>query len=111
MWVFTETGFVSVVKRGESMVVRSRDRESLEALSIASKSEILHTPFGDYPYRLISSTSIFSNWLALMAENISYGNFKSQVAITRDSDFAKALEQVWSIMHSVEDSEARDQSI
>jgi hypothetical protein len=42
-----------------------------------------------------------------MASNISYKNFKSEVAATRGYDFAHPLMKVWSAMHEVEDQSAR----
>lgn len=107
MWVFTETGFLSAVKSDGGLMVRSRDRESLEALSFATNSAILHTPKGDYPYRLITDHDSFSKWISHSARNIDYPNFKSQVAMTRGREFADALSKVWSVMHQVEDGQAR----
>ena len=43
MWVFTETGFVSAVKKNDRpdvYTVRSRDRKSLEPLAALAKVEI-----------------------------------------------------------------------
>jgi len=53
MWLFTNTGFVSAVSNGQDLMVRSRDRESLEPLAESSKTEILSTPQNDYPYLVI----------------------------------------------------------
>jgi hypothetical protein len=107
MWVFTNTGFVSVVSAGTDLMVRSRDRESLEPLSESAKTEIISTPSNDYPYRTIVSHEIFSQWVSHMATNISYTNFKSEVGATRGYEFAHPLMKVWSAMHEVEDQQAR----
>ena len=107
MWVFTNTGFVSAVSTGTDLMVRSRDRESLEPLVESAKTEIISTPSNDYPYRTIVSHEIFSRWVSHMATNISYRNFKSEVGATRGYDFAHPLMKVWSAMHEVEDKEAR----
>jgi len=107
MWLFTNTGFVSAVSTGTELMVRSRDRESLEPLADSAKTEIIATPANDYPYRTIVSHEIFSRWAAHMASNIAYMNFKSEVASTRGYDFAHPLMKVWSVMHEVEDSDAR----
>ena len=107
MWIFTNTGFVSAVSNGKDLMVRSRDRESLEPLAESAKTEIIATPTNDYPYRTIVSHEIFSRWAAHMASNIAYKNFKSEVAATRGYDFAHPLMKVWSAMHEVEDQSAR----
>jgi hypothetical protein len=39
--------------------------------------------------------------------SIDYKNFKSEVADTLGYAFAKPLNQVWSVMHEVEDEKAR----
>ncbi len=107
MWLFTNTGFVSAVSNGKDLMVRARDRESLEALVEITKQEISHTPQNDYPYRLVISHETFAMWVAHMAEGITYKNFKSEVAATRGYDFAHPLMKVWSAMHEVEDDQAR----
>ena len=107
MWLFTNTGFVSAVSNGKDLMVRARDKESLEALAEAAKTEIICTPLSDYPYRVIVSHEIFSKWVAHMAIGITYRNFKSEVAATRGYDFAHPLMKVWSAMTEVEDSGAR----
>ena len=107
MWIFTNTGFVSAVSNGRDLMVRSRDRESLEPLAESANSEIIATPAIDYPYRTIVSHEVFSRWVSHMASNITYKNFKSEVAAARGHDFAHPLMKVWSAMHEVEDKEAR----
>ena len=107
MWLFTNTGFVSAVSNGKDLMVRSRDRESLEALSEITEQKISHTPQNDYPYRLVISHEIFAKWVAHMAQEITYKNFKTEVAATRGYDFAHPLMKVWSAMHEVEDAGAR----
>lgn len=107
MWLFTNTGFVSAVSNGQNLMVRSRDRESLEPLADSAQSEIISTPQRDYPYRVIVTHEIFSRWVAHMATGITYKNFKSEVASTRGFEYAHPLMKVWSAMHEVEDHLAR----
>ncbi len=107
MWLFTNTGFISAVSNGKDLMVRSRDVESLEPLAESAKTEIIKTPQNDYPYRVIVTHELFAKWVAHMAQNIDYTNFKSEVAATRGYDFAHPLMKVWSAMHEVEDEGAR----
>ena len=107
MWLFTNTGFVSVVSNGEDLMVRARDKESLGPIAESAKTEIISTPQNDYPYRVIVTHEFFAKWVAHMASNITYMNFKSEVAATRGYEFAHPLMKVWSAMHEVEDEEAR----
>lgn len=107
MWLFTDTGFVSAVSDGHRLMVRARDRLSLEPLSAFAGSEIKKTPTHDYPYRVFVSHDVLSAWVARQIENIHYKNFKSEVADLRGYEFSKPLMKIWSAMHDVEDEEAR----
>ena len=108
MWLFTNTGFVSAVQIGQDLVVRSRDRDSLEPISELAGKPILNTPKSDYPYRVITNHETFAKWANHMALNIDYSNFKSEVFQVRGPEYAHALTRVWSDMHEVEDQEARN---
>ena len=110
MWVFTETGFVSAVrhfKEKDKLVVRARDKESLQNLANTGNLEIVSTPLNDYPYRVIVADSVFATWLSKQTMAVDYTNFKSRVHDSRGHDFADALMSVWSAMHQVEDEGAR----
>ena len=105
MWVFTETGFVSAVRktdRPDVYTVRSRDRKSLEPLANFASVEIVETPYGDYPLRVFVEPKKFTEWLAAQAESIDYDNFKSRVAKTRGHEFVDALHDVWAAMLAVQ---------
>ena len=110
MWVFTETGFVSAVrhfKEKDKLVVRARDKESLQNLANTVNLEIVSTPINDYPYRVIIADSVFAAWLSKQTMAVDYTNFKNRVHDSRGHDFADALMSVWSAMHQVEDEGAR----
>jgi UDP-3-O-acyl-N-acetylglucosamine deacetylase len=107
MWVFTTSGFVSAVYKDGAIQVRARDRKSLELLVKATGAEVVATPLADYPYRIAITNEQFAGWITQQALDIDYKNFKSEVADTRGYGFAKPLNQVWSVMHDVEDSKAR----
>ena len=110
MWIFTETGFVSAVQHRENpeyLMVRARDRESLEALATMLSIEIKSTPDADYPYRLVASKEDVKSWMNDSIDFLGYNNFKNQVAVTRGKEYAHTLGSVWSTMHEVEDEESR----
>ncbi len=108
MWLFTTTGFISIVEHdADHLVVRARDRFSLSLLAQSYDVDIRGTPTADYPYRLLLSKDQFKNFLHNQAGLINYKNFKSEVAVTRSKAFANILVKVWSAMHGVEDQEAR----
>jgi len=107
MWVFTTTGFVSAVFKDNALQVRARDRRSLLPLAKQTSTKIIATPLADYPYRIAITNEQFSQWVMNQAKLVDYKNFKSEVADTLGYGFAKPLNQVWSAMHDVEDSQAR----
>jgi hypothetical protein len=111
MWVFTSTGFVSAVRktdRPDVYTVRSRDRLSLEPLANATGVEVITSPFGDYPYRVLVEPTLFIEWLADQASQIEYSNFKNQVAKTRGYEYTHSLHDVWSAMLNTEDELSRE---
>jgi hypothetical protein len=110
MWFFSETGFVSAVRknsRPDVITVRGRDQKSLESLAELAQVEIAKSPYGDYPYRLFVAPEVFTEWVSLVAMNVDYDNFKSHVAQTRGYDYAHELSRVWSVMLDTEDADAR----
>jgi hypothetical protein len=110
MWIFTDTGFISAVRKPEYpgvFTVRSRDRESLESLAAKAQVEIKRSPNGDYPYRVFVSDSSFIEWFLDRGGELQYSNFKNRVAQTRGKHFVSALHNVWEAMLAVEDDEAR----
>jgi hypothetical protein len=110
MWIFTDTGFISAVRKPEYpgvVTVRSRDRESLELLAAKAQVEIKRSPHGDYPYRVFVDDSSFIEWFLDRGGELQYSNFKNRVAQTRGRHFVSALHNVWEAMLAVEDDEAR----
>lgn len=109
MWIFTISGFVSAVRSQDdsTIILRSRDRASLTGISKKYQAQIKQTPSADYPYRLALSSETFADWVADQAKGIDYPNFKSAVSIHLNHLFARALGEIWSVMHGVEDKNAR----
>jgi len=110
MWIFTETGFVSAVRKEDNpslLTVRARDRASLESLREATNAEIAQSPDADYPYRAFVEAEVFAKWAFDQVLKVDYSNFKNRVAKTRGYDFASSLGGVWLAMLGVEDDAAR----
>jgi hypothetical protein len=106
MWLFSETGFVSAVvdlQDKNKMIVRGRDRKSLDPLAKLARVKILDTPERDYPHRVFVSKKKFAEWVMGNIETMQYNNYKSRMYQTRGADFTHALSEVWSVMHQVEE--------
>ena len=110
MWIFTETGFVSAVKKPQDnglLSVRARDKVSLQPLEELTGQPIINTPEGDYPYRIFVEQEVFAAWVMKAAIDIDYANFKSRMGRLRDYKYLCALHEVWAAMTHTEDSAAR----
>ena len=106
MWLFSETGFVSAVvdlQDKNKMIVRGRDKKSLEPLAKLAGVKILDTPQRDYPHRVFVSKKKFAEWVMDNIETMQYNNYKSRMYQTRGADFTHSLSEVWSVMHQVEE--------
>ena len=111
MWIFTETGFVSAVKKPQDnglVSLRARNHASLEAIAAQCNTEIVNTPYGDYPWRTFITNEQLAQWLSETALNLDYSNFKSRAhKVNKSSAFINALHDVWAVMTHTEDEHAR----
>lgn len=106
MWLFTETGFVSVVadpKDKDKMVVRARDKQSLQPLMDEYGVKMVNLKNRDYPHRVFLTRKQFVDWLVQSGEDLTYTNYKTRVSQTRGYDFASPLHDVWATMLRLED--------
>ena len=101
MWLFTETGFVSVVQDWDTkdlLVARARDKTSLEELSAFAEASIEETPHRDYPYRVYLTREALAGWLVRTVEQLRYHNYKARMWHTRGEQFSEPLHEVWAAM-------------
>jgi len=106
MWIFTDTGFVSAVRKPwakDKMTVRARDKQSLVELSEVSGEAITTSKDSDYPHRVVVDDLVFKSWLLATIDVMDYDNFKNRVYETRGKKFASLLSKVWSVMLGAED--------
>lgn len=110
MWLFTDTGFISAVAHRDNpkkMMIRARDKKSLEGLSKMSRAKIETTLGADYPHRITVTKEMLKRWMNNQIDAAEYDNFKSQVSKTRGYDYVRPLHDVWETMHQVEDVKRR----
>lgn len=112
MWLFTENGFVSTVQdtnNSDGLVVRARDRKSLDALSKMTGAPIVELEARDYAYRVFVARSDFAKWVQEQVDNLDYDNYKDRAAKVHGhgSRFVEALSEVWWIMNLYQMSTAR----
>jgi hypothetical protein len=114
MWLFTTCGFFSVVAHRDepdTIVVRARLREDLEALRVhhLPDMEIVEGGGTDYAYRAFVSRDEWEHIAQQLARGIDYPNFKTAVSERRGPDLAHPYYEVWRVMHRVQ-SEASGKS-
>lgn len=107
--MMTTAGFYSAVEDphdADYLKVRSRDRDSLQALvdgvAFVSGGEALTIETGggtDYPYRVRVSKAAYADWVAYEALNfITYKNFKSELKASRGPLWSEAANAIWVAM-------------
>lgn len=102
MWTMTPWGFTSAVahrKKKDSLLIRSRDRKSLENLCIQAgiPERKIHTNFpSDYPFRVIVKREVAAQWAYDQMMGVDYDNFKSRAAKCDNSKgFVSFLHDIW----------------
>ena len=99
MWVFTNTGFVSIVQdwNDDSKVfVRGRRKKDVDSFVDGVidplNSQVVHTPEHDYHYRVGISKDELKVALSRQVDNIDYFNFKRSM---RDDDLHRFASEMW----------------
>lgn len=120
MWLFTSSGFLSIVRPagydpividmlkergldpasvGSFLLVRARRKGQIEAHFSAKVRKVAGR---DYLYRALVYRQDVAAAVAAMVANISYTNFKDSV---KDHDLHDACGRVWGVMHSYQSAE------
>lgn len=101
MWIASKNGFFSIVQNRdnhEEVLVRSRVKKDLE--EIFSENRIVHTPNGDYHWRVYATKKEIGELLLRQISELDYPNFKGAIAKTpNQADKLDAYHQIWSVMH------------
>jgi hypothetical protein len=107
VWIFTSTGFVSVVQHRDDparLVVRARDRVSLEPLVARTGAEVDPWRGTDYAHRIVVGREPFEAWLVDAARAIDYPNYKASARRARGGRFERSLHRVWEVMSEFQDA-------
>ena len=110
MWVFSKTGFVSIVQHREEpeiLIVRARVLEDLEefakTLSLKSKQtvRIEYSEKADYAFRLYAERKQVVAVVRKMVADINYDNFKKSVE-DDSPDRSRAYMKCWASMNQLQ---------
>lgn len=108
MWIFTDVGFFSIVRKPEDgmVTIRARVRSDLERLKefyLQDLGDIVEGGGTDYPFRARANQSDFAEALRLIGENIGYTNFKSEILAKQGHHRAHIYSRVWTDLLALED--------
>jgi hypothetical protein len=117
MWIASKFGWFSCVcgkaKKGKGpdlsvIMVRARARTHLEQLMQEYPTpfkgvELRESPTADYRFRVVIPHSTFVGLVAMIAQDVDYTNFKSEVAAREGTSlYEQALHRIWAVMHRVQ---------
>ena len=107
MWLFTTVGFFSVVQKPnqDGLTVRARVKDDLDRLRLKYMPQLSATVTGDgtdYQFRATISHDDFAFGLAKLAHDITYDNFKNEIARKQGVKREAAYHKVWETLHALE---------
>ena len=107
MWLMTDFGFFSIVKKEgeEHLTVRARKKEDLLNLKeryLPSAGAIEVSDYTDYRYRVHVPRETFAEALRDIALDIDYPNFKNSVARKQGRARARVYEDVWHRLYDLQ---------
>lgn len=120
MWVFTQSGFYSVVayvppdegrhdQQEDFLLVRARVREDLERLrQWIPDVRIQEHEGADYRFRAVVAREEWKRILAGEVDSVNYTNFKNRVAERQGHERHDAYKQVWSALRRLQSSSRDD---
>jgi len=104
MWIFSRSGFISVVahtEKPEILLVRSRDEGSLLSLQEATGAGLKRTPANELPHRIEVPREALIAWVSEQISELNYSDYKPKIGTDRP-EFDAALRRVWAAMRAVE---------
>jgi|GEM_PF-903273 len=103
MWIMTTVGFFSAVQKPgtDFLTIRARAKGDLDCLRsryLPTLSPTVSKGGTDYPYRAIVSHADFAKAMVQIVHDITYDNFKNEVAKEQGTARAKCYAKVWSAL-------------
>lgn len=106
MWLMTNIGFFSAVQKPETkfLTIRARVRNDLDNLRqkyLPELSPSIDHAGTDYPWRATISHEKFAAALGKMVMDVTYSNFKNEVAAKQGKARASRYGKVWSALYDM----------
>ena len=113
MWLMTNFGFFSIVKKEgeEHLTVRARVKQDLLNLKercLPAAGAIEVSDYTDYRYRVRVTREVFAEALREIALDIDYPNFKNAVAQKQGKARARIYEGVWHQLYDLQGGGAQE---
>jgi hypothetical protein len=105
MWIFTSTGFLSVVQKPDdktTLTVRARAKGHIE--SVFPDAKVKASPGNDYAYRAKIDRATVAAVLSQQVMDLSYNNFKNSI---KDDPYHNACSGTWGVMNRYQHERAR----
>lgn len=112
MWMITPVGFFSIVQKFSdkskgTLTVRARVKSDLENLKqhyLPELGDITETRNTDYRYRAVAPRSAMAAAMTRLVDELSYDNFKNEVARRQGYERAHLYHGVWDVLHRMQHS-------
>ncbi len=105
MWLFSTSGFFSIVQDAQDKTlhhIRARtldDLDNLRALIPALPRAVLSHPGSDYRCRILCPSALLPDVFAALGQGVGYPNFKSEIArLPGQRDKLPAYHKIWALM-------------
>jgi hypothetical protein len=106
----TPVGFFSIVQKPSdaghgTLTVRARVRGDLEALQkryLHAMGEIVESRSNDYRFRAVVPRADVAAAMSKMVEDLTYSNFKSEVAKVQGHAREHVYHDVWSVLYKLQ---------
>tara|TARA_Y100001934_G_C12324383_1_gene761771 strand:- start:443 stop:847 length:405 start_codon:yes stop_codon:yes gene_type:complete len=96
MWIFTQTGFLSVVEHRDDrrcLIVRARAQEDLKDIAEFAVQQVMEMPEADYRFRVEVARVTFAAFMRSKISELDYPNFKQRLHEQKRTDVAIEREQ------------------
>ena len=106
MWLFTNSGFVSIVADRDTksnLLVRGRLEGDIQ--SMFPRAKVIKTPHADYLFRASIPRQLVAKTIAKRINDVQYDNFKDSVS---DPDLHESYLEVWATMRRMQEAQNQD---
>jgi hypothetical protein len=97
MWMFTQLGFFSIVKKPDGYHVRAQQEQDLVNLGLAPVESY---PGSDYPWRtIVKAQADWEDIMRVLTASVDYPNFKGRIAQKADQKHSShRYHAIWALI-------------